>query len=110
MDSCRQTSAASTQSARASQKSPLSCTSGTAACFAQLVELHPERDGDYGGTEPTMRSPSGDGGDSGRFRPAHFPLEAGRVPGEMVAGMGEAWCTGGGKARGGGALYNQPDI
>ena len=67
-----------------SQKSPSSCTSGTAACFAQLVEVHPERDGDYGGTEPTMRSPSGDGGDSGRSRPAHFGRRAGRVPVEMV--------------------------
>lgn len=87
------------------QKSPL-CTSGT----AQLLDLvHPERDGDYGGTEPTVRSPSGDGGDSGRSCSAHFPSKAGRVPGEMVAGMEEAWCTGGGKARGGSALYN-PDV
>ena len=58
-------------------KSPL-CSSGTAH------PVHPERDGDYGGTELTMRSPSGDGGDSGRSRPAHFASKAGRVLGEMV--------------------------
>ena len=68
-----------------SQKSPSSTSSGTASSFAQqLVEVHPERDGDYGGTEPTVRSPSGDGGDSGRSRPAHFGRRAGRVPVEMV--------------------------
>ena len=59
------------------QKSPL-CSSGIAH------PVHPERDGGYGGTEPTMRSPSGDGGDSGRSRPAHFASKAGRVLGEMV--------------------------
>ena len=74
-----------------SQKSPSSTSSGTASSFAQQlveVEVHPERDGDYGGTEPTMRSPSGDGGDSGRSRPAHFPSRAGRVPVEMMVGVG----------------------
>ena len=74
---------------------------------ARRVSLHPGRDGDYGGTEPTMRSPSGDGGDSVRSCPAHFPSKAGRVPVEMVPRMEEAWCTGGGKARGGSALYNR---
>ena len=70
------------------------------------MELHPERDGYYGGTEPTMRSPSGDGGDSGRSRPAHFGRTAGRVPVEMVEECGrQRGCTGGGKARRR-ALYN----
>ena len=85
MDRCRQTSAASTQSGRA--KRARCAPAAPRSLSAQLVEVHPERDGDYGGTEPTMRSPSGDGGDSCRSRPAHFPLRAGRVPVEMVIGV-----------------------